>query len=292
MSSSDGAGLRRRPAGETTVALPSGAAMPILGQGTWGMGEDRRRAKEEAAALAAGLDLDLTLIDTAEMYGEGGAEEVVGQAVRGRRDEVFLVSKVYPHNAGRTAAIEACERSLRRLGTDRIDLYLLHWQGRVPYAETIEAFEQLRADGKVVDWGVSNFDLGDMEAWTGEDGGDRTATNQVCYSLSARGIEWDLLPWCQRRGLPVMAYSPLGQGRLLGHPVLGDIARRHGVAPATVALAWLLTRQGVVAIPKSSRVDRLHDHRRALDLVLDEADLAALDQAFPPPRRKMPLAIL
>lgn len=292
MSSSDGAGLRRRPAGETTVALPSGAAMPILGQGTWGMGEDRRRAKEEAAALAAGIDLGLTLIDTAEMYGEGGAEEVVGQAVRGRRDEVFLVSKVYPHNAGRTAAIEACERSLRRLGTDRIDLYLLHWQGRVPYAETIEAFEQLRADGKVVDWGVSNFDLGDMEAWAGEDGGDRTATNQVCYSLSARGIEWDLLPWCQRRGLPVMAYSPLGQGRLLGQPVLGDIASRHGVAPATVALAWLLTRQGVVAIPKSSRVDRLHDHRRALDLVLDEADLVALDQAFPPPRRKMPLAIL
>ncbi|WP_051248636.1 aldo/keto reductase [Inquilinus limosus] len=292
MSSSDGAGLRRRPAGETTVALPSGAAMPILGQGTWGMGEDRRRAKEEAAALAAGIDLGLTLIDTAEMYGEGGAEEVVGQAVRGRRDEVFLVSKVYPHNAGRTAAIEACERSLRRLGTDRIDLYLLHWQGRVPYAETIEAFERLRADGKVVDWGVSNFDLGDMEAWTGEKGGDRTATNQVCYSLSARGIEWDLLPWCQRRGLPVMAYSPLGQGRLLGHPVLGEVASRHDVAPATVALAWLLTRQGVVAIPKSSRVDRLRDHRRALDIVLDEADLAALDQAFPPPRRKMPLAIL
>nr|WP_245579056.1 aldo/keto reductase [Inquilinus limosus] len=266
--------------------------MPILGQGTWGMGEDRRRAKEEAAALAAGIDLGLTLIDTAEMYGEGGAEEVVGQAVRGRRDEVFLVSKVYPHNAGRTAAIEACERSLRRLGTDRIDLYLLHWQGRVPYAETIEAFERLRADGKVVDWGVSNFDLGDMEAWTGEKGGDRTATNQVCYSLSARGIEWDLLPWCQRRGLPVMAYSPLGQGRLLGHPVLGEVASRHDVAPATVALAWLLTRQGVVAIPKSSRVDRLRDHRRALDIVLDEADLAALDQAFPPPRRKMPLAIL
>ncbi|WP_304608398.1 aldo/keto reductase [Inquilinus sp. Marseille-Q2685] len=285
-------GLRRRPAGETTVALPSGAAMPILGQGTWGMGEDRRRAKEEAAALAAGLDLGLTLIDTAEMYGEGGAEEVVGQAIRGRRDGVFLVSKVYPHNAGRTAAIEACERSLRRLGTDRVDLYLLHWQGRTPYAETIEAFERLRQDGKVVDWGVSNFDLDDMQAWTGQADGERTATNQVCYSLSARGIEWDLLPWCQGRGLPVMAYSPLGQGRLLGNAALGSVSRRHGAAPATVALAWLLTRQGIVAIPKSSRVERLRDHRKALDVVLDEADLTALDQAFPPPRRKMPLAIL
>jgi diketogulonate reductase-like aldo/keto reductase len=292
MTSTDGAGLRRRPAGETTVPLPSGAAMPILGQGTWGMGEDRRRAQEEAAALAAGLDLGLTLIDTAEMYGEGGAEEVVGQAIQGRRDGVFLVSKVYPHNAGFAAAIAACERSLRRLGTDRIDLYLLHWQGRTPYAETIEAFERLRADGKIVDWGVSNFDLDDMEDWAGEAGGERTAANQVCYSLSARGIEWDLLPWCQDRGLPVMAYSPLGQGRLLGNSALGGIARRHGVAPATVALAWLLTRQGVVAIPKSSRVERLRDHRKALDLVLDEADLTALDQAFPPPRRKTPLAIL
>jgi diketogulonate reductase-like aldo/keto reductase len=285
-------GLRRRSAGETTVALPSGAAMPILGQGTWGMGEDRREADEEVAALAAGLDLGLTLIDTAEMYGEGGAEEVVGQAIRGRRDGVFLVSKVYPHNAGRRGAIEACERSLRRLGTDRVDLYLLHWQGGTPYAETIEAFERLRQDGKVVDWGVSNFDLDDMEAWVAEKSGGRTATNQVCYSLSARGIEWDLLPWCQDRGLPVMAYSPLGQGRLLGNPALGGVARRHGVAPATVALAWLLTRQGVVAIPKSSRIERLRDHRKALDLFLDEADLAALDQAFPPPRRKLPLAIL
>ncbi|WP_343715071.1 aldo/keto reductase [Inquilinus sp.] len=266
--------------------------MPILGQGTWGMGEDRRRAKEEASALAAGLDLGLTLIDTAEMYGEGGAEEVTGQAIRGRRDGVFLVSKVYPHNAGFAAAIAACERSLRRLGTDRIDLYLLHWQGRAPYAETIEAFERLREDGKVVDWGVSNFDLDDLETWTGEAGGARTAADQVCYSLSARGIEWDLLPWCQDRGLPVMAYSPLGQGRLLGNPALVAVARRHGVAPATVALAWLLTRQGVVAIPKSSRVERLRDHRAALDLVLDDTDLAALDQAFPPPRRKTPLAIL
>lgn len=287
-----GTEMHRRPAGETTVMLPSGAAMPILGQGTWGMGEDRREADEEAAALAAGLDLGLTLIDTAEMYGEGGAEEVVAQAMRGRRDGVFLVSKVYPHNAGRTAAIEACERSLRRLGTDRIDLYLLHWQGRTPYAETIEAFERLRQDGKLVDWGVSNFDRDDLEAWVAEKAGGRTATNQVCYSLSARGIEWDLLPWCQDRGLPVMAYSPLGQGRLLGNPILGGVARRHGVAPATVALAWLLARQGVVAIPKSSRIERLRDHRKALDLILDEADLVALDQAFPPPRRKMPLAIL
>ncbi|MDR6290428.1 MULTISPECIES: aldo/keto reductase [Inquilinus] len=291
MSSIDGSGLRRRPAGETTVALPSGAAMPILGQGSWGMGEDRREADEEAAALAAGLDLGLSLIDTAEMYGEGGAEQVVGAAIRGRRDGVFLVSKVYPHNAGRAAAVAACERSLRRLGTDRIDLYLLHWQGSAPYAETIEAFEQLRAAGKVVDWGVSNFDLDDLEDWGREDEG-RTATDQVCYSLGARGIEWDLLPWCQDRGLPVMAYSPLGQGRLLDDPGLGGVARRHGVAPATVALAWLLTRQGVVAIPKSSRIDRLREHRQALDLVLDEADLAALDRAFPPPRRKLPLAIL
>jgi diketogulonate reductase-like aldo/keto reductase len=291
MTNTDGAGLRRRPVGETTVTLPSGAVMPILGQGTWGMGEDLREADEEAAAIAAGIDLGLGLIDTAEMYGEGGAEQVVGAAIRGRRDDVFLVSKVYPHNAGRTATIAACERSLRRLGTDRIDLYLLHWQGGVPYAETIEAFERLRADGKIADWGVSNFDRDDMAEWTREDGG-RTATNQVCYSLGARGIEWDLLPWCQGRGLPIMAYSPLGQGRLLDDPTLGGVARRHEVAPATVALAWLLTRQGVVAIPKSSRPDRLRDHRRALDLVLDEADFAVLDGAFPPPRRKLPLAIL
>lgn len=292
MTSSDKPGLQRRAPDAVTVPLPSGTAMPILGQGTWGMGEDRRRAGEEAAALAAGLDLGLTLIDTAEMYGEGGAEQVVARAIEGRRDGVFLVSKVYPHNAGRAAAVAACERSLRRLGTDRIDLYLLHWQGRTPYAETIEAFEALRQAGKIVDWGVSNFDRDDMAGWMGDDPAGRTATDQVCYSLAARGVEWDLLPWCQDRGLPLMAYSPLGQGAVLDDPGLGAVARRHGVAPATVALAWLLTRQGVVAIPKSSRVDRLHDHRRALDLVLDDADLAALDRTFPPPRRKQALAIL
>jgi diketogulonate reductase-like aldo/keto reductase len=283
--------LRRRQTDRTTVTLPSGAEMPILGMGTWGMGEEPAARRQEITALRAGLDAGTTLIDTAEMYGDGGAEEIVGEAVRGRRDTVFLVSKVYPHNADRWACIEACERSLRRLGTDRIDLYLLHWRGSVPYAETIQAFEVLRQQGKIGDYGVSNFDRDDMIQWTRRDGG-HSATNQVYYSLGQRGVEWDLLPWCQDRGMPVMAYSPLDQGALLNEPALIRIAERHGTSPSAVALAWLLTRDGVVAIPKSSRPERVVANRAALDLSLTETDLAELDAAFPPPRGAAPLAML
>jgi diketogulonate reductase-like aldo/keto reductase len=283
--------LRRRQPDRTTVTLPSGADMPILGMGTWGMGEERAERWQEITALRAGLDAGTGLIDTAEMYGDGGAEQIVGEAIRGRRDEVFLVSKVYPHNADRRACIEACERSLRRLGTDRIDLYLLHWRGSVPYGETIEAMEALRRRGKIRDYGVSNFDRDDMIEWTRGDHG-HTAADQVYYSVGQRGIEWDLLPWCQERGMPVMAYSPLDQGQLLDHPVLTQVAGRHGISTAAVALAWLLTRDGVVAIPKSSRAERVVANRAALDLNLTEADLAELDTAFPPPRGGSPLAML
>lgn len=275
-----------------TVALPGGETVPVLGQGTWGMGEDGRRRAEEAAALRRGLELGLTLIDTAEMYGEGGAEEVVAEAIAGRRDEVFLVSKVYPHNASARGTPAACERSLRRLKTDRIDLYLLHWRGSHPLRETVEAFERLRRDGKIRHWGVSNFDADDMEELRGVAGGDRCATDQVLYNLCRRGIEWDLLPWCRRRGLPVMAYSPIEQGRLPVRGALAEVARRHGRDPFQVALAWVLAQPGVIAIPKASGLAHLEANAAALDLALGPEDLADLDAAFPPPARKTPLAML
>jgi diketogulonate reductase-like aldo/keto reductase len=275
-----------------TVKLPEGEEVPALGQGTWFMGEDRRQRAAEAKALRHGLDLGLTLIDTAEMYGEGGAEEVVGEAIAARRDEVFLVSKVYPHNASRTGTVAACERSLKRLGTDRIDLYLLHWRGRYPLAETVEAFERLRQDGKIRHWGVSNLDTDELlELWA-VPGGTACATDQVLYNLARRGIEHDLLPWCRERGMPVMAYSPIEQGRLPKGGVLAEIAARHGCSPFQVALAWVLTRPGVIAIPKASRLEHIEANRAALDLVLSPEDLAALDRAFPPPTRKRPLEML
>ena len=264
--------------------------MPVLGQGTWRMGENRRRRTEEVEALRFGLDLGMTLIDTAEMYGEGGAEEVVAQAIKGRRDRVFLVSKVYPHNATRKGTIAACDRSLKRLNTDQIDLYLLHWRGSTPLAETFEAFESLRQAGKIRDFGVSNFDRSDMEEASHLDQG-LTATNQVLYNLDKRGIEWDLLPWCKDHGIPVMAYSPLGQGRLLRQPGLKAIAERLGVTPAQLALAWVLY-QNVVAIPKSSSPERLRENYAALKLDLSEADLKELDQVFPPPQGPTPLEII
>jgi diketogulonate reductase-like aldo/keto reductase len=272
-----------------TTTLPSGEAVPILGQGTWRMGEQLRHRAAEVAALKRGLELGMTLIDTAEMYGEGGAEEVVAEAIRGRRDQVFLVSKVYPHNASRTGVPAACERSLRRLGTDRIDLYLLHWRGAHPLAETVAAFERLRAAGKIRHWGVSNFDTDDMTELAGVADGGRCATNQVMYNLQRRGIEWSLLPWCRGRGLPVMAYSPIEQGRLGRHPALDAVAEAHGVGAYQVALAWMLARPGVIAIPKATALDHVEANRKALDLALTAEDLARLDQAFPPPRRKQPL---
>ncbi|MFB5085376.1 aldo/keto reductase [Symbiobacterium thermophilum] len=275
-----------------TLSLPSGEWVPVLGQGTWTMGESRRSRREEAEALRLGLDLGMTLIDTAEMYADGGAEEVVAEAIAGRRDEVFLVSKVLPGNASRRGTIEACERSLRRLRTDRIDLYLLHWRGRHPLAETLEAFAELVRAGKIRYWGVSNFDTGDMEELTGLPGGAAVATNQVLYNLSRRGIEYDLLPWCRERRIPIMAYSPIEQGRILENTVLRRVAARHGATPAQVALAWLLRQKDVMVIPKAGRPEHVRENRAALDLELTAEDLAELDRAFPSPTRKVPLEML
>ena len=280
-----------------TLPLPSGRTMPVLGQGTWGMGEKRAQFKSEVAALKLGLDLGVTLIDTAEMYGEGGAETVIAEAIAGRRDDVCLVSKVYPHNASRRGAVAACERSLKRLQTDRLDVYLLHWRGEIPLAETLEAFAALKQAGKILDYGVSNFDTEDMEEAAALPGGRDIAVNQVLYNLTHRGIEWDLLPWCERRGIPVMAYSPFVSAppaltRLLGHPALTSVATRHRLTPAQIALAWLLHRPGVVAIPKAVQPAHIRANRAAYDLTLSADDLAELDAAFPPPRKKTPLAML
>ncbi|WP_454286602.1 aldo/keto reductase [Rhizobium arsenicireducens] len=275
-----------------TVTLPSGIQIPALGLGTWQMGETKARARDEIDSLRLGIDLGMTLIDTAEMYGEGGAELIVGKALEDRRDEVFLVSKVYPWNASRQGTIAACEASLHRLGTDRIDLYLLHWRGEHPLAETIAAFEELKAAGKIGAWGVSNFDTADMEELFSLPDGVNCAANQVLYNLSRRGIEHDLLPWCQARGVPVMAYSPIEQGRLVHHPQLIHIAKAYQATPAQVALAFLLEREGVIAIPKSANLRRVRENRDAVDLDISDEDWAVLDAAFPPPARKMALDML
>ncbi len=276
-----------------TLTLSDGRAVPVLGQGTWRMGEGRHDRAKEAAALRLGLDLGMTLIDTAEMYGDGGAEDVVGEAIAGRRDEVFLVSKAYPQNAGRRSLPEACARSLRRLGTDRIDLYLLHWRGGIPLAETVAAFAALRDAGKIRAWGVSNLEVADMDELVAVEGGDACATDQVLYNLQSRGIEFDLLRWCAAHGMPVMAYSPVGQsGRMLRHPALLAIARKHAVTPAQVALAWTIRTPGVIAIPKAADATHVRENAAAGSLRLDADDIAAIDAAFPPPRGKVPLAIL
>jgi diketogulonate reductase-like aldo/keto reductase len=274
------------------IALPSGENVPALGLGTWAMGEDRRLRKEEARALQLGLDLGMTLIDTAEMYADGGAEEVVAEAIAGRRDKVFVVSKVLPQNAGRRQTIAACERSLKRLKTDRIDLYLLHWRGATPLAETLAAFDTLIEAGKIRHWGVSNFDTDDMEELVGLGNGAAVATNQVLYNLMRRGIEYDLLPWCRKRHIPVMAYCPLEQGTLARARKLEAIAARHEATPARVALAWLLKQTGVIVIPKSASEAHVRDNAAALNLHLNKDDLAALDELYPPPVRKVPLAMI
>lgn len=280
-----------------TTPLASGRAMPVLGQGTWRMGEDVSRRKLEVDALRLGLDLGMNLIDTAEMYGEGGAEEVVGEAIDGRREEVFIVSKVYPHNATTRGVLQACKRSLRRLQTDYIDVYLLHWRGDVPLAETLEAFQLLREQGSILDYGVSNFDVDDMEeAFALPDGG-KIVTNQVLYSLLYRGIEWELIPWSRERRIPIMAYSPVGhnpaeQRKLFGNRTIKEIAARHNATPAQVVLAWCLRHPDMVVIPKSSNPDHLRENRAALDLELTERDFEELDKAFPPPDRKVPLEML
>ena len=274
-----------------TILLPDGTPVPVLGQGTWKMGEGERTGREEVAALRLGIDLGMTLIDTAEMYADGRAEEVVAQAIEGQRERVFLVTKVYPHNASRKGLPTACERSLRRLGTEVIDFYLLHWRGSVPLAETVVAFEGLREAGKIRAWGVSNFDVDDLEE-LGDNVG-ACATDQILYNPEHRGPEFDLLPWCRQRRMPVMAYSPVGQGgSLLRHPVVVDIARRHGVTPAQVCLAWVLRQESVLAIPKASDEGHVRANAAALDLHLGPEDLRAIDAAFPPPTTKRPLALL
>lgn len=275
-----------------TVTLPSGISVPALGLGTWMMGEDTARAKVEVESLKRGLDLGLTLVDTAEMYAEGGAEKIAGQAIASRRDEIFLVSKVYPWNASRKGVIEACERSLERLKTDRLDLYLLHWRGEHPLAETVAGFEDLRRAGRIGAWGVSNFDTDDMEELVEVPDGQNCAANQVLYNLSRRGIEYDLLPWCQQRGIPVMAYSPIEQGRLVKSGELIRIAKAYQATPAQVALAFLLERDGVIAIPKSASPDRTAENAEAVDLDISDEDWATLDATFPPPQRKQPLEMI
>ncbi|MDX8521598.1 aldo/keto reductase [Mesorhizobium dulcispinae] len=275
-----------------TTTLPSGEAVAVLGQGTWKMGEDRRRRADEVAALRLGLDLGITLIDTAEMYAGGGAEEVVAEAVAGRRDGAFLVSKVLPTNASRAGVKRACENSLKRLSTDRIDLYLLHWPGTVPLEETVEAFEALKAAGKIRHWGVSNFDTDEMAELVGLPSGANVQTNQVLYNLSRRGPEFDLAPWCLQRGIPLMAYSPVEQGALARNARLDAVAARHNATSAQIALAWVIAQKGVIAIPKASRQEHVRQNAAALDIALTAQDFAELDRAFPPPMRKRGLEMI
>ena len=275
-------------------SLPSGVAVSRLGQGAWQIGEDRRKRNDELSALTVGLDLVLTLIDTAEMYGNGRSEELVAEAVAGRRDEVYLVSKVLPQNASRRGTIAACERSLKRLRTDYLDLYLLHWQGPIPLEETLEAFVALHERGSIRHYGVSNFDRAELEQAASLPGGTGIAANQVLYNLEQRGIEWDLLPWCREHGVPVMAYSPLGSDsrRLRTHPVLQAMAARLGATPARIALAWLLRQPDVVVIPKASSEAHVRDNHAALELELAATDLTELDRAFAPPTGGAPLAMI
>ena len=273
------------------VQLPSGEAVPVLGQGTWKMGESASRRADEIKALRLGLDLGMRLIDTAEMYADGGAEELVGEAVAGRRDEVFLVSKVWPHNASRSGGVAACERSLKRLRTDRIDLYLLHWPSTHPLSETIAAFEAVRRDGKVRYWGVSNFDVDDMEK-TLAAGGEAVAANQVLYNLTRRGVEFDLFPWLAERHVPVMAYSPVEQGRLARNAALERIATAHNATAAQIAIAFTLLRPDVISIPKATSLEHVRENAVAADIVLSESDREVLDAAFPPPKRKRGLEMI
>lgn len=276
-----------------TVRLPDGTEVPALGQGTWHMGENRRSAADEIAALKLGIELGQTLIDTAEMYGNGGAEEIVAQAIAGQRDRLFIVSKVYPHNASRSGTPAACERSLKRLRTDCIDLYLLHWRGSHPLAETVEAFERLRQAGKIRRWGVSNLDTEDMEELAEVPNGMACATDQVLYHPDSRGIEFDLLPWCNQHQIPIMAYSPVGQaGRLLRSRALAAVAQRHNATPAQIAIAWGMRHGTVISIPKASSVAHVRENAAAGEIQLTAQDLAEIDAAHPPPKRKQSLDIL
>jgi diketogulonate reductase-like aldo/keto reductase len=274
------------------VTLPSGETVPALGQGTWQMAETASRRKQEIEALRLGVELGMTLVDTAEMYGEGASEELVAEALVGERDRLFLVSKVYPHNASRQGVVQACERSLRRLKTDRLDLYLLHWRGSVPLEETVAGFEELRRSGKIRHWGVSNFDTDDMDELLRVPAGENCAANQVLYNVTRRGPEFDLIPWMTEHRMPLMAYSPIEQGRLPRGGVLQRIGQKYGASPFQIALAWLLQKPDVIAIPKASSPDHVRDNHRALEIRLSPEDLDAIDAEFPPPRRKRPLEMI
>jgi diketogulonate reductase-like aldo/keto reductase len=275
------------------ITLPDGERVPAFGQGTWHMGETQTRFADEAAALKLGIDLGITLIDTAEMYGNGVAEDIVAEAAKGRRDKLFIVSKVLPYNASKRGAVDACERSLKRLKTDHIDLYLLHWRGSYPFAETLAAFDKLKQQGKIRHHGVSNFDRRDMEEWVKISGGETVASNQILYNLTRRGPEWEVIPWCRQRNISIMAYSPIEQGRMLGQSALVAVAARHpGATPAQVALAWLLRRDGMIVIPKASNKGHVRENVGALELQLTDEDLADLDKAFPPPKGRTALGML
>ena len=273
------------------VALRNGTRVPALGLGTWKMGEDVRQRAQEVRALQTGIDLGATLIDTAEMYAAGRAEEVVAAAIKGRRDSVYLVSKVLPQNASRTGAKKACEASLKRLKTGHLDLYLLHWRGSVPFAETMAGFDDLMQAGKILGFGVSNLDLKELTEWLAVSRADKTLANQVQYSLDQRGIDFDLLPWCLDRRIALMAYCPLSQGRVPETPVIKRVAERHRATPAQIMLAWVLRHEHVIAIPKSSRPERVRENVKAADIVLSAEDLMELDREFPPPRKPQPLAM-
>jgi diketogulonate reductase-like aldo/keto reductase len=277
---------------QRTVQLPDGTQVPAFGLGTWRMGERAQLRQAETSALRAGLDLGVRLIDTAEMYGEGEAEAIVGEAVAGRRDGIYIVSKVYPHNASRAGVVAACERSLKRLKTDRLDLYLLHWRGNHKLADTVAGFEALKAAGKIRAWGVSNLDVEDMDELRAVDGGEGCAANQVLYNLARRGIEAGLLSWCRKHHVPIMAYSPLDQARIPGAPGLAAVAKRHGVTPAQVMLAWAARHPDAIVIPKAVRAEHLHANVAAMELTLAPEDLADLDRAFPPPKRRVALEML
>jgi len=268
-----------------TLSLPSGRAMPIFGVGTWRMGESARVRADEVKAVRAAIERGVTLIDTAEMYGDGEAEAIVAEATGARRDDLFIVSKVLPSNSSKRGTIAACERSLKRLNTDRIDLYLLHWRGGEPLGETVAAFRELKAAGKILDWGVSNFDIDDMQELAVLDRNGECASNQVLYNLTRRGIEFDLVPFCRERNIPIMAYSPLEQARMLGDAALKTVAQRHHASPAQVALAWLMRQPGIVTIPKATSLKHLDENIAALGLKLTAEDMKTLDARFPPPKR-------
>ncbi len=274
------------------VVLPGGEDVPQLGIGTWMMGERPAALRAETEAVRVGIELGMKLVDTAEMYGEGACESFLGTALAGLRDEVFLVSKVYPHNASRAGVAAACERSLKRLRTDRLDLYLLHWRGGVPLEETVRGFEQLKAQGKIRHWGVSNFDTDDMEELWETPGGTACAVNQVLYNLGRRGPEWDLLPWLEQHKVPLMAYSPIEQGRLPQAGALAQVAQKYGATPYQVALAWVMRAPGTIAIPKASRAEHMRENAGAAALTLEPADFAVLDASFRPPTRKRGLEML